>query len=101
MLRVNQVKVRPGQGEREILRRAARLLKLEPEEIAGMEILRCSIDARKKPEIWYSYTVDVELKNPSLEAGICRRLGQARVSRAVRQTYAFPAGERCPCPIPR
>ncbi len=57
MLRVNQVKVRPGQGEREILRRAARLLKLEPEEIAGMEILRCSIDARKKPEIWYSYKV--------------------------------------------
>ncbi len=96
MLRVNQVKVRPGQGEREILRRAARLLKLEPGEIAGMEILRCSIDARKKPEIWYSYTVDVELKNPSLEAGICRRLGQARVSRAVRQTYAFPAGGEMP-----
>ncbi len=100
MLRVNQVKVRPGQGEREILHRAARLLKLEPGEIAGMEILRCSIDARKKPEIWYSYTVDVELKNPSLEAGICRRLGPARVSRAVRQTYAFPAGGEMPLPHP-
>lgn len=100
MLRVNQVKVRPGQGEGEILRRAARLLKLEPGEIAGMEILRCSIDARKKPEIWYSYTVDVELKNPSLEAGICRRLGQALVSRAVRQTYAFPAGGEKPLAHP-
>ena len=69
MLRVNQIKIRPGQGEREILKKTARLLKLDIKEIAGFEILRCSIDARKKPEIWCSYTVDVELKSPSLEKG--------------------------------
>jgi len=90
MLRVNQVKVRPGQEEQEILRKTARLLKLDTKEICRMEILRRSIDARKKPEIWCSYTVDVELKNPSLEPGICRRLGQALVTRVTRQTYHFP-----------
>lgn len=90
MLRVNQIKVRPGEGEREILRKTARMLRVDVGEIAQMEILRCSIDARKKPEIWCSYTVDVELKRPALEPGICRRLGQAYVTREARQTYHFP-----------
>ncbi len=95
MLRVNQVKVRPGEGEREILRKTARMLRVDTEEIARMEILRCSIDARKKPEIWCSYTVDVELKKTSLEPGICKRLGQASVTRVTRQTYHFPdSGDR-------
>ncbi|MDE7223792.1 MAG: FAD-dependent oxidoreductase, partial [Acetatifactor sp.] len=95
MLRVNQVKVRPGEGEREILQKTARILRLETREIARLEILRCSIDARKKPEIWCSYTVDVELKKPFLEPGICKRLGQAQVSRATRQIYHFPeSGDR-------
>lgn len=90
MLRVNQIKVRPGQGEREILQKAARGLKLNAGEIAGMEIRRCSIDARKKPEIWCSYTVDITLNNPALEAGICRRLGPARVSSVTEREYRFP-----------
>lgn len=90
MLRVSQVKVKPGKGEQEILQKTARLLKLDTKEICRMEILRCSIDARKKPEIWCSYTVDVELKKPSLEPGICKRLGQAYVTRATKQTYHFP-----------
>lgn len=90
MLRVNQVKVRPGQGEREILRRAAGILKVNVEDIAEMEILRCSIDARRKPEIWYSYTVDITLKRGALEEKICRRLGPAQASLTVRQEYRFP-----------
>lgn len=100
MLRVNQVKVKPGQGEWEILQKAARLLKLDVREIASMEILRCSIDARKKPEIWCSYTVDVELKKPSLEPGICKRLGQARASRVTEQKYCFPASGGVPLAYP-
>ena len=100
MLRVNQIKVRPGEGEREILRKTARMLRVNTGEIAQMEILRCSIDARKKPEIWCSYTVDVELKKPSLEPGICRRLGQAFVTRVTRQTYHFPDSGDRPLPHP-
>lgn len=100
MLRVNQIKVRPGEGEREILRKTARMLRVDTGEIAQMEILRCSIDARKKPEIWCSYTVDVELKKPSLEPGICRRLGQAFVTRVTRQTYHFPDSGDRPLPHP-
>lgn len=95
MLRVNQVKIRPEEGEREILQKTARLLKLDPGEIRRTEILRCSIDARKKPEIFCNYTVDVTLQNPALEAGICRRLGQALVSRVSDLSYQFPlAGEK-------
>lgn len=90
MLRVNQVKIKPGQEEQELLRKTARILKLDIRDICRMEILRCSIDARKKPEIWCSYTVEVELKKPSLELGICKRLGQAQVTQVTKQIYHFP-----------
>lgn len=90
MLRVNQVKVRPGQGKQDILRGTAGILKVNVEDIAGMEIVRCSIDARKKPEIWCSYTVDVTLKKRAFEDRSCKRLGPAQVSRMVKQEYRFP-----------
>ncbi|MCM1120754.1 MAG: FAD-dependent oxidoreductase [bacterium] len=92
MLRVNQVKIRPGQGEREIRRGVAGILKVNVADIASIELVRCSIDARKKPEIWYSYTVDVTLKKRALEDRSCKRLGPAQVSRTARQEYRFPQG---------
>lgn len=90
MLRLNQVKVRPEAEEQEILEKAARLLRLDKKEISKMVILRCSIDARKKPEIWYSYTLDILLKNTALETGICKRMGMAQVCQVTEMEYHFP-----------
>lgn len=40
-----------------LIRKAAHTLHLEEEEIIGLEIVKKSIDARKKPDIFVTYTV--------------------------------------------
>ena len=70
MIRINQIKIK-NDGKNiiskdkilEILRsQAAKLLRIDVGEIAETEIIRHSIDARKKPEIYDIYMIDVKLK---------------------------------------
>ena len=59
MLRVNQIKVHPEAGEENIRKKAAAVLGIKQVDIEKLVIMKQSIDARKKPEIFYSYTVDL------------------------------------------
>ena len=71
MIRINQVKVpvvNNGDTEKliaqhkELLRKkAASLLRVPEKDIQKVEILRQSIDARKKPDIIYSYVIDIQV----------------------------------------
>lgn len=71
MIRINQVKVpvvNNGDTEKliaqhkDLLRKkAASLLRVPEKDIQKVEILRQSIDARKKPDIIYSYVIDVQV----------------------------------------
>ncbi len=61
MIRLNQLKILPGQ-EAKLLTYVAKALSVREEEIAELNIIKKSLDARKKPEIFWIYTVDAELK---------------------------------------
>ena len=61
MIQIRQLKLMPGHSDRELTEKAARTLRIRPEEIASLRVVRQSIDARKKPEIRLIYTVDVKL----------------------------------------
>lgn len=65
MIRIGQIKVPVGTaatGEKEILiQKASNMLHIKPHQIQRLEIIRRSIDARKKPDILYIYTVDVQV----------------------------------------
>ena len=61
MIRINQLKLPVGHRPGELIKKAARALKIREEEIAGLHIVRQSVDARKKPVIVYSYIVDVQV----------------------------------------
>lgn len=88
MLRLNQVKVGTKQTEH-LDRRAAELLHVPLQDIMSVKIVRQSIDARKKPEIFYSYTLDVEVKN---QERILRKFRgkEHLVSLAETAVYHFP-----------
>lgn len=90
MLRVNQVKTGTGASEAEIKERAARILRVPAQDILRMEIVRRSVDARRKPEIFYSYTLDLAVKD---ENKVLRRFKgrENLVCRPERQEYRFPA----------
>lgn len=63
MLRVNQLNLAPGHGDEKIKEKLLQTFRLKPEELLGFHIFKRSIDARKKPEIFYSYTIDFCVKN--------------------------------------
>ena len=63
MIRISQLKMPLGHTENDLLLKAAKELHIQPELIKETKLVKQSVDARKKPEIHYSYIVDIALKN--------------------------------------
>lgn len=63
MIRIQQLKLPLNHTEEDLLYKAVETLKVKKEEIKSFSIFRRSIDARKKDEIMFIYTIDVELYN--------------------------------------
>lgn len=60
VLRVNQIKLTPEQGEDELHRKLCSILKLKKNARIEYDIVKKSIDSRHKPDIYYVYSVDVK-----------------------------------------
>jgi len=65
MIKIGQLKLAVEKGQDSLLPAIAKCLKLKMEEISSYQILRRSLDARKKPQLFYVYTVSVELRGVS------------------------------------
>ena len=63
MLRIQQVKLPVSHTKEELEKKIRKLLKLQEQELVSWTIRRQSLDARKKPELFFVYTVDVEVRN--------------------------------------
>lgn len=67
-------------------------MRVEPAAIKSIKIIRQSIDARKKEDILYIYTVDVEVGR---EAQILKRAKNSQAALSKEQGYVFPdTGEK-------
>ena len=62
MIRLNQLKILPGQEDK-LSSYVAKALSVREDEMIQLNIVKKSLDARKKPELFWIYTVDVELKS--------------------------------------
>ncbi|WP_036609147.1 NAD(P)/FAD-dependent oxidoreductase [Oribacterium sp. P6A1] len=62
MIRINQLKLKVTDSVVKLKLAAAKVLRIEAKDIATLTVVRRSIDARKKPEIYFSYTVMIETK---------------------------------------
>lgn len=89
MLRVNQVKIKTEHTEEQLRKKAAEMLHISQQDILDMKIVRQSIDARRKPEIFYSYSLDVKVKN---EDRVLHRFRgrESQVSAQQPFFYTFP-----------
>ena len=63
MLRINNLKIRKDLTEKEIFEFAISKFHINKNDIINMFISRKSIDARKKDDVFYSYSIDLEVKN--------------------------------------
>ena len=59
MIRITQLKLPIEHKKQELYEKAAKLLRIAPSEIKQLKIVKQSVDARKKEQILFIYTVDV------------------------------------------
>ncbi|MCH5342550.1 MAG: FAD-dependent oxidoreductase [Acetatifactor sp.] len=92
MIRVTQVKLRTEHTQEQLSKRVAELLRVPVQNIQKLEIQRQSIDARKKPELFYSYTVDVELNNEDkvLKKAAHGKGVSGQIKKMTDVSYCFP-----------
>lgn len=77
MIAVNGLKLRPGMPEARLKGLAAKALNMPEQDILDWRITKKSLDARKKPDISYIYTVAVSVNGD--EAAIAEKGKNARV----------------------
>ena len=64
-----------------------KLLKIQPKDLKSFSIIRRSLDARKKPTLFYSYIVDVEVVN---ESQILQKCKLKNIYAIENKEYHFP-----------
>lgn len=81
---------------KEILsKKAAKLLGIPVLELSDICILKHSLDARKKPQIFHVYTLGVELKNKGAEEKVVRRCKNNHIAMYSQKPYTFAvSGEK-------
>lgn len=92
MIRINQLKLPAEHKPEEVMTKAAKMLRLPPEAIRQIHIRKQSLDARKKPELYYSYIVDIELAAGN-ETKTVHKLKHPGIILTRESTYVFPAPE--------
>ena len=91
MLRINQLKLHVEHTEEELIKKLLHLLHINKEDLLSYEIRRQSLDARKKPELFYVYTIDVKVKRePAVYKAVSKKRGQMEISVCREEPYRFP-----------
>ena len=87
LLKIDNIKLAPGDGPAALAAETARILRVREKDIQTLRVLRRSIDAREDVRI--VYTVEASLKD---EAAVLKRCRSKKVSRIQRTPgYLLPA----------
>ncbi len=93
MIRINQIKMPVSHTKEAVMRKAAGILHIKEKDILSFRIIKKSIDARRKPEIFIIYVVAVETEN---EERILRRIKGTQVQKVEEKVYSFPTSGKTP-----
>lgn len=77
MIRISQLKLKVPHTEDALRSKICRLLCIREDELLSYTRKKQSLDARKKPQIFYVYTVDVKVQN---EGKIRKRIQKQKIS---------------------
>lgn len=91
MLRISQLKLKIEHTKEQLYQKTAQTLKVSETAIKKIEIVKQSLDARQKPNLFYVYTIDVEL---SQEKSVLQKLNKKKKNDNIKlvepATYQFP-----------
>jgi uncharacterized FAD-dependent dehydrogenase len=89
MLRITEIKLPIGHADEEIRLALLKRLKIEHHELTGYTVYKRGVDARKPNAIYFTYTLDVELKDEAKV--LARSPNDAHVRIAPDMRYKFVA----------
>lgn len=61
MIRITQIKLKMEHTEEDLKKQIAKLLRILEEDLVSYTILKKSIDARKKKDIFYVYNIEAKV----------------------------------------
>ena len=85
MLRINELKLPLDYTEEDLKLKAAKVIKLQPSDIKTLKVFRRSVDSRKKQDVHFVFTVDVEVDAD--EKRILKRTDSRKVQESVFYHY--------------
>lgn len=88
MIQIRQLKLKIDHTEEDLKNKICRTLNIRTDDLYSYTIRRQSMDARKKPELYYIYTVDANVYG---EKKILRKTKNKDVLKADYKSYAYPA----------
>lgn len=92
MIRINEIKLALDDEESLLRVKSAKLLKINEKYIKNLTIYKKSIDARKKEDVHFSFTVDVEISLD--ENQIAKKCKSGKVSIVKPYKYELPKNKR-------
>lgn len=91
MIRINNIKLKPDSDNPENLyKAAAKHLKVRLDDIEDIIIAKRSLDARRHPDIFYVYSVNVLLRNAKIETAILKKTHSPDIMLHEEEKYHFP-----------
>ena len=87
MIRIGQLKLKVSHTPEELRQGILKALKIRENDLISWTIAKRSIDARKKPDIKFVYTIDVKVKE---QERVLKRAGSAAIQKMEKKTYRFP-----------
>ncbi|MCC8127831.1 MAG: NAD(P)-binding protein [Clostridiales bacterium] len=87
MIRINQIKLPVDHEPEAIKEKISKLLHTAPQNLSNIKIRRRSLDARKKPELYFSYVVDVTAVN---EKRLVHKANHPQILLHRETEYHFP-----------
>lgn len=92
MIRINEIKLALDKDEKLLADKAAKILKINKKYIKKLSIYKKSVDARKKDDVHFTYSVDVEISLD--EKQIVSKCKSNKVSIAEVYHYEIPENKR-------
>lgn len=92
MIRINEIKLALDEDEKLLADKAAKILKINKKYIKKLSIYKKSVDARKKDDVHFTYSVDIEITLD--EKQIVSKCKSNKVSIAEVYHYEIPENKR-------
>ena len=92
MIRINEIRLDLDDSEELLWAKAAKILKVNKKYIKGLTIYKKSVDARKKDDVHFSYSIDCEITLD--EKQIVSKCKTNKVSLVEPYHYDMPENKR-------